>query len=452
MRQDLTASQYARALGQADQWPLHTMRMELAFGRPVRITGGPRGVGPLYLRDRDTSLDGSWDVLDLDPDPTNLDEREAAAYLAYRPRYSSTTLFRGVCRLTERATAVWSPSAGLTVNYPEPALHSKPRVLREDADPVAAFTDLLRQEIAARPLPADQCAVELSGGMDSTMTALSLAETVGPAHAAALILGGSVGGQQTSRRREIIQRAGLGSDVTVPVEECAPFLPDGARATGQVISPMDGTYAEAMTVLYQRLAACGVRWLLTGIGGDELCFQRPEERLRSGDPWNVHPVPDHLGPRARAHLPYLTDALAPASVLHASTVATIGVHSATAMRRGLWPISPLATPLLLRFSESLPHEWRRDKELMRRRLQAAGYSPHVVRPRLPENFSDTCERAMLRYGRPLLDRLIPDLLLTKAGLIDSGRLATQCAQVAATGKRASELYRPLALEASLRAL
>lgn len=452
IRQVLSAGEYAQALSHADRWPLHAMHMDMPFGRPVRITGGPRAVGPLYLRDHGTRLAGSWDVLDLRPDPLALDIRETTAHLAYRPRYSTSTLFRGVHRLTERATARWHPNTALTIVHPQPAAHSRPRTLHDGANPVAAFASLLRQEVTTRPLPTDQCAVELSGGMDSTMTALCLGEAVGPVRTAALILDGPVGRQQSDRRREIARRAGLGTDVTVPVAECAPFLPGGPRSAGRVTSPMDGTYAEAMTVLYQRLAAAGVRWLLTGIGGDELCFQRPEERLISGDPWNLRPVPDHIGPRALARLPHLTHDLAPASVLHASTVAAIGVHSATAMRHGLWPISPLASPLILRFAESLPHAWRRDKAFMRRLLAEAGYSPHVIRPPMPENFNDTCERAMLRNGRPLLEGWLPDLMLADQGLVDPDRLAARCAQVAATGRGARELYRPLALEASLRAL
>jgi len=51
-----------------------------------------------------------------------------------------------------------------------------------------------------------------------------------------------------------------------------------------------------MNELYGRLSAAGARWVFTGVGGDELCFQRPEERALTGDPWNLHPVPGHLGP------------------------------------------------------------------------------------------------------------------------------------------------------------
>ncbi|MFE4666256.1 asparagine synthase-related protein [Streptomyces sp. NPDC056716] len=443
---------YRRQVEEAADWPLQAVRVELTAGQGVRITCGERGVAPLYLRPADGELRVSWDLLDLASGADELDAREAAAMLAYRSRYSTATVFRSIHRLTERATAAWDPTAGLNIAYPTPALHSLPRTLHADADPVDAFRDLLRREVTARPLATDACAVELSGGMDSAMTALALAETAGPVRTAALLLGGEVGEQQRRRRREISARACLGRDLTVPVGEFAPFHPTGPRARGLPTSPTDGTYVEAMSELYGRLSAAGVRWVFTGIGGDELCFQRPEERALTGDPWNLHPLPGHLGPRARDSLPYLEDDLAPASVLHASTLLALAVHSATAMRHGLWPISPLATPLVLRFGESLPPAWRRGKRLMRLRLRQAGYSPEVVDPPLRENFAATCETAMRQDGLPLLRRWLPDSVLALHGLLDPVALEAECTTSATTGQGASAMYRPLALEAALRSL
>jgi hypothetical protein len=233
---------YRREVEEADAWPLQTVRVEMAAGQGVRITCGERGVAPLYLRPADGQLSVSWDLLDLDPATDELNAREIAAMLAYRTRYSTATVFRTIRQLTERATAVWDHTTGLSIGYPTPALHSRPRILHPDADPVAAFADLLRREITARPLSADGCAVELSGGMDSAMTALALAETVGPVRTAALMLGGDVGDQQHRRRREIRARAPLGPDLTVPVAEwaSAPTLAWAAQGTRPPSRPCCG--------------------------------------------------------------------------------------------------------------------------------------------------------------------------------------------------------------------
>jgi len=107
---------------------------------------------------------------------------------------------------------------------------------------------------------------------------------------------------------------------------------------------------------------------------------------------------------------------------------------------------------VLRFGESLPLEWRRGKRLMRLRLERAGYSREVVHPPLRENFAATCEAAMLRDGLPLLSQWLPGSVLALQGLLDPVRLSTERATVAATGRGAAELYRPLTMEAVLRSL
>jgi asparagine synthase (glutamine-hydrolysing) len=434
-------------------WPLQAMAVTVTGCQNVNILAGERGVAPVYLRPSGRSLHASWDLLDLNPDAEDIEVREVTAILAYRARYSTATPFRSIRRLTERARATWaSPPGQLRIRYPEPALHSRPRLLRPGADPGPVFIELVRNEISVRPLTADQCAVELSGGMDSTITALALSEAVGRVRTSALILDGDVGEQQCRRRAEIIDRGNLGSDIAIPASDYAPFHPASFRSAGQVSSPIDGTYVEAMNVLYAHLRAVGVRWLFTGIGGDELCFQRPEEREITGDPWNIHPIPDHLGPRACDALPSLLHDLAPSSALHASTLAALSVHSVTAMRHGLWPVSPLATPVVLRFAESLPLEWRRGKRLMRAWLESEGYSQEVVYPPLREDFAGICETAMLRYGFPLFRDRLPDSFLVGRGLLDAQTMRNMCNEIAVSRRRVSEIYRPLALECAFRSL
>ncbi|MCE7080431.1 asparagine synthase-related protein [Streptomyces sp. ST2-7A] len=433
-------------------WPLQAVTVHTSPNGEVRVSTGERGVAPVYLRSFGNFLAGSWDLLDLDPEVEEMEFREVTATLSYRTRYSTATPFRASRLLTERATAVWDAIKGLRIHYPEAALHSRPRILRLDAEPVSVFADLLQKEVSARPVDLSRSAVELSGGMDSTVTAVSLSRTIGPMRTAALILDGEVGVQQARRRNQIIEHGQLGSDVTLRAGNHGPFHPAGFRFLGRRSSPTDGTYVEAMGELYRRLSAEGVRWLFTGIGGDELCFQRPEEREITGDAWNVHPIPDHLGPCAKKLLPSLKADLAPASVLHASTLAALAVHSRTAMSNGLWPISPLASPLVLRFAESLPLEWRRNKRLMRALLEVEGFSRDVIHPRLRENFSGICEKAMFRHGLPLLRKWLPESVLVDFGIIDPRRLRKLCDEVATSGRHARELYRPLALEGAFRSL
>jgi asparagine synthase (glutamine-hydrolysing) len=183
------------------RWPLQAMAVTITDHRKVTVLNGERGVAPVYLRSSGDILYASWDPLDLDPEATDLEVRETTAILAYRTRYSAATPFRSIRRLTERARAVWESSArDVQVRYPEPALHSRPRALRPGADPGPVFAELVRNEVSARPLIPEQCAIELSGGMDSTITALALSNAVGRVRPAALILSGDVGEQHRRRR------------------------------------------------------------------------------------------------------------------------------------------------------------------------------------------------------------------------------------------------------------
>ncbi|WP_367321492.1 hypothetical protein [Streptomyces sp. HUAS ZL42] len=91
----------------------------------VQVSAGVFGTAPLYLVAAGEDLYGSWNLADLRPHlrPDRLNPRTVARTLTRRHRYSSDTLFDGVYRLTERATAVFT-TAGLAILYPEPVFDS----------------------------------------------------------------------------------------------------------------------------------------------------------------------------------------------------------------------------------------------------------------------------------------------------------------------------------------
>lgn len=77
-------------------------------------------------------------MADLKELASALSAREAARLLVYQPRYGAETLFTGIHRLTERATATFG--GALHLHYPEPALHATPRDLVPGADVLGALT------------------------------------------------------------------------------------------------------------------------------------------------------------------------------------------------------------------------------------------------------------------------------------------------------------------------
>ena len=108
----------------------------------VRLSAGVFGTAPLFLVEEAGELHASWDLTALRPRlrVDSLVPRVVARTLTRQHRYTSETVFEGVYRLTERASATFTAS-GLTLHYPEPAEHVlEPRdSLRSGVDPIAVL-------------------------------------------------------------------------------------------------------------------------------------------------------------------------------------------------------------------------------------------------------------------------------------------------------------------------
>jgi asparagine synthase (glutamine-hydrolysing) len=457
---------YARLRTQAVAWPLGFILIDLA-PTAVRITASAWGLAPIHLiTSPDGALHGSWDLLDLlDGITDRLNPVEVVRFLTYTPVYSSHTLLTDVQTVTERATATFTRRPGgtgrLRIDYPEPGLHALPRRLRQDADPVPAFEDLLAHVIEQWAFTPGTTVADLSGGMDSTNVALTLAQLhPGRVTTGAMILTGPYRRQQT-RRRAYLRRTGFAGDHQLQMVDHLPFAPSGPRARGQRFHPQEGPYAEARNLLLDRYAAGGARVVFTGLGGDEAmklhtceiarrpAGHRPEPPLRIGD----HNEPVYLGDHGRRLLGARYDNAAPVGPTLWSILDAYAALYPHYMRRGLWPINPLAAPQIVRLAESLPADWRTKKRLFRDRLTRLGFPQEVVHPPLPENFQHILDLAMRRHGVTLLESLLDDgSRLVADGYLDEAELRRACRCFAATGRRTYEVYRPLILEAGLRSL
>ncbi len=456
---------YARLRAQATSWPLGFILIDLN-PTSIRITASAWGLAPVHLTTRpDGALHGSWDLLDLVEDTTDrLSPVEVVRFLTYTPIYSCHTLLADVQTVTERATATFIRRSGdsgrLHIDYPEPGLHALPRRLRQDADPVAAFEDQLAHVIEQWEFDPDTTVADLSGGMDSTNVALTLAELhPGRVTTGAMILDGPYGQQQTHRRAHLL-RTGFAGDHQLRMVDHLPFAPGGPRACGRRFHPQEGPYAEARNLLLDRYVADGARVVFTGLGGDEAMKLRTNEITRSGDAGPEPPLrigdrnePVYLGERGRRLLKARYDGAAPVGPTLWSILDAYAALYPHYMRRGLWPINPLAAPQIVRLAESLPAYWRTKKRLFRDRLTRLGFPREVVRPPLPENFQHILDLSMRRHGVTLLESLLDEgARLVEDGYLDEAELRRACKCFAATGQRTYEVYRPLILEAGLRSL
>ncbi|KUJ39184.1 hypothetical protein ADK46_14205 [Streptomyces rimosus subsp. rimosus] len=193
------------------------MLVEWTPDEPVQVTAGPRRTTPLYLATDGTALHGSWEMGDLSSFAGGLNAREVTRLLLYRPRYSTSTVFTGIHRLRERATAHFG--GALFPRCPEAALHSGPRDLADDADVLGAFVQAMGDAWDTRPLETVTTAAHLTGGFDSGVLATRAA---------------------------------------------APRLHPRQRR----VSPYDEPLYRPFQRLTEGLAAFGVRAVVTGLGGD----------------------------------------------------------------------------------------------------------------------------------------------------------------------------------------
>jgi asparagine synthase (glutamine-hydrolysing) len=383
----------------------------------------------------------------------DLVDREVARLLTMRFRYGHDTLFAGVYRLTERSTAIFD-TAGLRLAYPQPALHSKARQLDEHADVIAGYERLLRAAVTTRIYePASAC-VELSGGLDSA----NIGATLGTLHpglvtASAMMILGEAGVQQASRRAEFITRLDLGADMPVSFEGRLPLSPGGRRGSGRPVTPYEDPYDEAKAVLVDRLAERGVTTVFTGIGGDEMVSRTTAEVPHLPLGTGLRPMP-WIGERTLDILEVAEDGTAPAAVVNEMTLTAQACAAPGFLRRGIWPIHPLADPDLIRFGEWLPLNWRRHKRLHQARLEWRGCSVGLLKPKLRESFAPVMRQALRQHGLSLLARMLhTGSPLIDAAFIDPDGLTAvhdRLAGGAEFRERETELYGLIVMDLALR--
>lgn len=424
----------------------------------VEVAAGYWGSSPIYLAtDGPDRLAGSWDFLDLRDRLTtaSLDHRTLARRIALQMRYSATTICTEITRLTERARARWELGKRLRIELPQPAVHYRPRELKDDAVVLNIYEELLREAVRRR-YPAERDAVvELSGGTDSATVAIAARDTNTCFSSYGLLVGGSAGAQQVMRRDAIAEVARL-SDVTVNALRYPPLAP---VSNGSLIAPFEEPYRDALEAALRLVPQ---RTVLTGIGGDELFALRADER---------HPAnPRKTGPECMSAWDCLTESArdlmagladepddVPRSVVPESALRALLVRAPVFLRAGRWPVSPLCDPKLIKFGEWLPRRWRYRKRLPRVWLVGRGVPLEVAWPDLPENFTPVMQLALRQNGLTQLDQMLRcGSVLAELGYVDPDHAAKFSREAKDANRRGEPidvlLHEILALERELTAL
>ncbi|MEV0537043.1 asparagine synthase-related protein [Kitasatospora sp. NPDC050463] len=411
--------------------------IEISPGQAARIKTGTACTAPQYLAAVDGVLHGSWDLMDLrdHQDPDRLDHVAVTRHLALRARYSAATFWPDIQLLTERATAHFGPDGPLIIQFPEPAAHSRARSLQKNMDPIPLFTDLLDLAVGRLPWTGSRTAVQLSGGMDSTVVALAMrtAPQGTGVTAGTVLLDGERGIQQAERRRLILEYIASGwSSLTVQSLDHLPYGRTSRFSRPTWVAPTSDIYTDALGALSSRFTDLGITALFTGIGGDELMATTAAEDEGGWGGFEPADTPPWIGPVARDALGDIDSAITPAAVVPETALMAKAVCGPAFMRRGIWPVHPLTDPALVRFCEWLPLEWRQRKHLLREIISRTGMPPQVARPPISENFQQIITLAMRRHGVPRIRRiLVAGSPLIEAGLLDPEGLAAVAARLEA---------------------
>ncbi|MFC8655632.1 asparagine synthase-related protein [Streptomyces parvus] len=416
----------------------------------ARITAGVFGTAPVYVATVDDVLHASWDIAELlrRLRTLRLVPRVVARTLSRQHRYTTETLFEGVYRITERATAVFT-CAGLDVRYPEPAEHVlRPRALRPGADPLGVLSKLLHNVVREAADPTAQVGVELSGGADSANVALAVASApYREVRSFGLLMGDHTGVSQRVRRRCLVQHCGF-TDTALPALQYPPFVPGGVRAAGRPHDPAGAFYQEAFDAVRTQAARRRCEVMFTGTGGDEV----NAHHSRSAANLPAPPAVPWLGSRAERALRELEVHLAPMPMLPVPALMGFGLHNPGYLRVGVWPVSPLVHPRLVRFMEQLPHELKRGKALFRDRLRRAGLPESVASPADPENFLGVMETGLRHFGLRTLDTMLQESVLVDLGYVDAKALSRAREDAERAAVVPDLLCDTIALEVGLRSL
>jgi asparagine synthase (glutamine-hydrolysing) len=453
-------------LDETRAWPLEATALLLDQHKGVSIFSGRLGSAPVYALERADTLHGSWDPADLYQylDSARLDFPLAAALLLRSGfPYSRRTVIPAIHCLTERSEAAWGGQGGLEVGYPAACERTLPSKLRTGADVVGAFEAIATASLRRWDNEAAPFAAELSGGLDTSLVSLIASRlSPRPLRSYGLVMPGEPGAGQRARRSEIIRLGGL-TDHSVEADRFPPFSIPSSRLNLHLAFPGQENYYEAFEQMVDLAIQNGSHTLLTGNGGDELCFPHYEELSDVQRASRREAVEAPSGLKLGFLTPATRDAYRETylSLDRAPRPASprSGLHAAAAsaplyLRKGVWAISPLCAPEFVAFCRRLPREWREGRRVQREFLLRAGCSRDLAYPQSAETFEPVLQRSLRVTAAAFVRALFRESRLAEQGLVHADKLVTAYQEYVESGGADMEdvFYGVAILELTIRSI
>jgi len=444
------------------EWSLQSVIIEqFKTDGHIEIIRNHQDTCSLFLFPKGTVLYLHWDPIELyrHLDVSDLlDIKGAITFLELLERRRETTVFKGVFRLLERGRAVFENDNFDIIRPP----HIDPPEavpLKDGADPIAMFHDLIRQSIARWPIDPDKVSSILSSGLDTTIAAYLLQEQIAPDKLPTL---GYCG---IDKDREAIRDMRIETLGHIDCDDYYPNVEDKINEAYSLRTNMwwpeqsEVDFAEYM--LARKMQSLGITFTTTGMGGDELGMLtdkerevialRPKKDMAPGDENEEYHGFSLISKNLKSEIPEQGELAWPDGYAAESVSDMANGVSFLYLRHGIWCAHPLAAVELQIFSKFLPVEWRRNRRISRDALTRLGWSENFTKQLPKESLIGTLDEMILSVD---WDNIFKDSILCDLGIVDKEKLLESIDIVKRTfnGNVAIKLMMAVQLELSLQSV
>ncbi|MCF7906853.1 hypothetical protein K9K85_01055 [Patescibacteria group bacterium] len=354
-----------------------------------------------------------------------IDVQRLAERLFFRSGHADRTVFLDLKILSERSV-LFLRKSGIKVKYPSP--HPFPQKKKSS---LALFTTSLERVLnnfLNRIKDYSFLGLELSGGVDS-LTPLKFFKSKGSEQIKTFsLLLPSESGERQKEKLETIARS---NTIKLDLTKMKDQWPLSSQISGHCLQPFylgREIYFESLREMALKAKKKGIKFMVTGIGGDEAFSVDPQEKdgfpvLREKELRKKFSSPNFFTSFLKKvfreiNFESLPLPLVPYSVL-ASNLARNNIY----LRQNIWPLAPLAHPDFISFCRSLPAFQRKNKKMLRDYLQKQGHSSALTHPACNENFASFFEETIRRSEiKEFFWHLLDNSQLEKLNLIKKEEL------------------------------
>jgi|GEM_PF-2724192 len=403
--QKISTEEYTKLRREVLEWDLQSLLIEYdKQSSALILQRNQQAECGLYASIKDGILYLHWDPVTFYPllDTKNMvDTVACAALLDLHLRYSSKTIFKAITHIPERAKIIIEKD-NITVVRPDHIDPPKAIPLKDGADPIATFHEMIYKNISRWDFEPETVSTILSSGLDTTIITNLLAKKIQPhtLHSYGYWMMDKERQRIKEMRQETVNKLSL-IDFYPKIEE--NFKEAYSLKAGKWWPHQTQTdFAELM--LARRMETDNITLAFSGMGGDELCTLTQEERAAmSITPNRTTPGLDessHNGfslvkPELQQAFKADTEIAWPNGYIGFSEpymASNIGIFF---LRHGVWTANPLGNASLHMFTNFLPPEWRYKRKLSKEALTRLGYGQSFTNQTPKEGLGDTMEELML---------------------------------------------------------